>query len=656
MLNKLFGNPTSEKTVPTNEKNLKFKDKIVSPKPLTNKEKYAYLVHSSLLDSLYQMENVGEHNESLNEIIETLIQHSFDPGCNRIRDWRAKGSTETETIGAVEIYNRSTLCNFIISQITDEHGKYNEKPCKLVFWDGSGIKNADAAKDAEKRPYADLAINKIARASQETFDIVNRNYGGENYVARWAGDEFFGCIIGGDQAKAEQIIKHKLKEKLGGQFGNFLETKEVLDQKTGKKIKVTEIIKKPLGLKETPSEPAVNFIDVPIEPEQNLLFIDFLKKGLILKQSDIENIQHEISYFPGVSTKDFLETVYSNNFYPYGVDSNSQKVEFIKALSPKHGEQLQLALDNNFDLPTKNGKLNVFDTLLNYVEKTVFHQLLGRNVGTFTEMYENLLKNQPEWITTEDIRFVKELNENNKFSYVGADLTLKDGSDSITSITNENRGFVSHYQRGGTSFQTYNENLHDKTISNLNGLRSIEVNRKKEIYGRLKQSGLIAPEFQRELELKINREESTKIPIGFSQVKINYPLDRTNAEEVETAVKNGLNRLFEFSKVSWHMNFFRLIVEQVINNKDQHAQFYELLEAYLTQKRSDDRMKEIEENILRIPEFAPDINEYAPLIRDILRDIVENYKNNKPAIEMKPLVFDDLDQYMSKPKSTYPGR
>jgi hypothetical protein len=657
MLNRLFGRNPNEKhtTAQKHEKSLDLKNLNRLKKQLSLKEKHAYLVHSSLLDSLQKMKEVGEYDNELNEIIDTLIRHSFDPGCNRDLDWREKGSPKGETTSAVEIYNRSTLCNFIISQVTDEQGNYNGTPCSIAFWDGSGIKDADSAKGVDEKPYADLAINKMAKVAVETFGKATTLFGGENFASRWGGDEFWGCSIGGNQQSIKQFIKQALPKNLAHEKGVFLETTTFTDRKG---IEQTEkkLVRKPLGLKQTPTEPAIHFIEIPTDPERNILFLHFLKKGLILKSTDIDNIQSEIAYFSGVSTKEFLEVVYSNDFYPNSIKSNEEKIEFIKTLSPHHGNLLQLALKNNLELSTKNGNLNMFDTLLDYVEKTIFHQLLGRNVGTFTEMYETLVKSQPEWITTEDIRFVKELNENSKFSYVGADLTLKDGSDEINTITNANKGFVTHYQRGGTAFQTYSEDLHDKTIQSLTNLQSIEVNRKSEIYDKLKQAGVIASQHQLELEEKISKEESTKIPIGFAQVKINYPLNRKNTHEVETAIKNSLNQMFEFSKVSWHMNFFRLIVEQVINNKQQHSQFYELLEAYLTQKRSDERMEDIEENIPRISEYAPDINEYALLIQHTLREIVENYKNKQPVNEIKPKSLEPLDQYMSKRHSTYPVR
>ncbi len=651
MINNLFGifeKPNSQVKKP----NVISKQEDNShEKFLTTKEKQARLVHSNLLDSLNKIQAYALHPnqiEALEEIIDALINHSFDPGCNRDLDWREKGSNKSESVMPVEIFNRSTLCNFIISEITDADGKYNGTPCSIAFWDGSGIKNADAARGVDDKPYADLAINKMARVAVDVFEKATTNYGGKNYSSRWGGDEFWGCLIGGAQADSTNFIKKILPAKLHSQTGVFMETVKQKDIK-GNETEVKKLVRKPLGLKESPSEPAIHIIEVPEDPERNMLFLHFLKKGLILKPTDIDNIQHEIAYFPEVSTKDFLDTIYSNNFYPYGISTNPKKVEFIKALSPEHGELLEIALSQNFTLPTENGTLDIFETLLNYVEKTIFHQLLGRHVGTFTEMYENLLKHQPEWISTEDIRFIKELNESPSVSYVGADLTLKDASDKINQITSQNLGNVSNYQRGGTSFQTYKDGLHDKTIRSLSELKSIEVNRKSNIFNQLSNAGLIKPEYKEALLSKINSEESTKIPVGFAAYKIDYPLDRTNIEEVKISVKNALNKMFEISDLNWHLNLFRLIVEQIIKPSKEHTQFTELVTAFVTQKRGSQRMKDIEKHLKLVSHYAPDINEYTIKIRNLLQEIVDKTNETKP-IEPQKIEHDDLSMFVSKVK------
>jgi len=390
-------------------------------------------------DTMHSFRMPGEADDTTN-LFYGLFRKVYDNGINRAVSTKVSGEM-TDSASPVHILSRGAFMGNELQKI--EQGGTPQ----FALLDLKNMRGADFHTGFEDestfihRP-ADVVANKFA----QVLHIVGRQM--NMRVGRYGGDEFVLGATGNDRQKIDAFIRaveaYIQQNHITGIF------------RTQKKGVTTSLQRKLLEIK---SEKGAKYdhIVLPTDPNERVIMIDFLKRGLLLTDEQTKRIIDKYSEDGHINLIRYRADFPENQLYPNGVNSVGEKIAHMVKRYPELGIYFELAkrAEDNERSTQKQ------ENLLNKLENSLFDRLIGEYTYARGEFQHNLEHRRYDQVRIIDLKFIKEMNT--KMTYADADLQIRRVWDRIDEALGSERDLVQISRLGGSYVIGV---LKGKTLSN----------------------------------------------------------------------------------------------------------------------------------------------------------------------------------------------
>jgi GGDEF domain-containing protein len=444
------------------------------------------------------------------------------------------------------IFNRPAFTKKLLEKILDSDGKYNGTPFKLLLADIKGLEAANRIEDEFGNKAADVMINSVVRSIASTLKHIDTKNIETPGFGRYGGDEFAISLIGqGCEAvgkELESLIPENLAKEQGMYAGN--------DKNDG-------IYFRPIELKKDAQNNELQTITPPENPMELEIYIHFLKRSLILDSNQVSKVLTKFEHSEHDSISQYLSSKYPNSFYPDHIKTDEEKISYIRLHNEDLADELVQAKIHDNSMLRQHKASHTFKSKLDFIENVVFDPLLKGIILQFPELYDNLSDMQYSHIMMLDVKFIKEINDDENKGYVDSDMLIIQLYDKIKKVlTPKELKHIDIGRRGGSFFMCIKRgDMDPESIQKIeNKLVDIQE--------------VVAFE---------GEEDEVKIPIGFGSQKINVIQEES---KYQRHIRAKLDELFDQSDETWYNKIFLAMV-----NSNSNDELRSLINQFFTGKR-----------------------------------------------------------------------
>jgi len=557
-------------------------------------------------------QNLCERPYSVNELktkIAKLI--NFDRGLKR-------GVFFEKHIGApIEIKNRRVF----ISDTLDRIKKSPDINMSFIMLDFANIRQAD------KAGAADLVLNRIAHGLQAVVTKFKLKYNDSNFqldLCRYGGDEFTASLNGTYDEKIIAELKDDIKRYFSSD--NFNQPMGIFKRNISED---NQAITKPIEirLKKIDKKKDIEVIERPKKEVKNDrdIFDAILHRGSIIGKEQIEAAKQ--SNLPNILLIKPTE-------YPNGINTDVQKLRFLKARFPEIGLEIGMLTDDDYNSSAVDRK-----QILTFLEDRLYDRLLGAVVYSVPEFASRI--HNYERIFCFDLKFIKEAND--ILSYFEADTLISALYKQISQALNKEvlLDQVDMARKGGTFYMGVKSIM---ATGEIGFLRRTSLSRFEKIFNTIKsvQASLRG----KETLLLIGKSEAGKPPdemvkriFGFKPEILgkleneaeDYLYDQLFKYLIDKKEKNNLENIFvneSREATSFRQNYFNNLIREFFIGKRAEERANKMFR--LIQSTNDYKYK------------GPEYNQ----LRGVLQIIDEYVRKYKIQLDSQPeLEFDSNELY-----------
>jgi GGDEF domain-containing protein len=338
------------------------------------------------------------------------------------------------------VFNRPAFTKKLLDNILKDDGTYNGTPFVLLMADIKGLEGANRIEDEFENKAADMMINSTVRSIASSIKNLTEFPQKPPGFCRYGGDEFGIFLVGNDCENTSKELMNTIPRNLAKEQGMYAGSNQ-----NG------EIYFRPIELKKDIEGNDLQIIRPPQNPLEIEIFIHFLKRSLILDANQINKVHNKFDRSEYTTIASFLTSKYPNSFYPEGVQTDEEKIAYIKTKNDFLAQELIKAKLYDIKTSTRKKSSTTFQTKLDFIECVVFDPLLKGIILQFSEIYDNLVDAKYSEILMLDVKFIKEINDDDEKGYVDADMVIINLWNNIqNTLTPEEMKSIDISRRGGT--------------------------------------------------------------------------------------------------------------------------------------------------------------------------------------------------------------
>lgn len=437
-----------------------------------------------------------------------------DPGLNRVVKWKVP-SGEVWASVKVDMFNRVGFISRILENYVDENGNYNNRDFTILTCDIQDFNgyNFIQNENSSKNDGGDYMINSIAHKiniacsifsnyMKSQCDIKEHNL--SIFPARYGGDEFAVLIEGKISQEHLDLLIDDLKSRVGEVSGYYKDSNGNIEVRNAKFKNDT-----------------VNSFQMPENPEEQDIFIHFLKNNSLLDPEETREILDDFKH-------DTVEIVNKNAVsYPENTKSNIDKLRWITSYNSSYKNIIDHmeVLDDHFKNSEHSSKA------LKFFERTMYNDIFQHKMIPYVDYIREVSKGQYSAVGIFDVGFLKEINEN--FNLARGDIMLQSFFQKILTCLNQaGLDNVDFSRKGGTFFL----GLKDVSVPGLAKLMSdIKKTFNKGLVFEYKDESIILPcgssyRLFKEEELRVLKKRTKIDDSQFNQLNHVISSKRSEAE------------------------------------------------------------------------------------------------------------------------------